>query len=551
MSPPDSMDLEVEDRKRGGISTVWIVPILAALIGGAVAWQSLSERGPEVEIRFTEAQGVRAGKTEIKHRDVVVGLVEDVSFGEGLEEVVVTARMEPEIEPFLGETTDFWIVSANVSGTNLTGLSTILSGAYIEVDWSRPPSSSRREFEGRDVPPLTPPGAQGRHVRLTSPDAGSASVGAPIYYRKLKVGQIESRELSEDFRQVTYTAFIEAPYDQLIGASTHFWNASGVTVVAGTDGLALKLESLQSLIAGGVAFDRIGLALSDAPLADDPVFPLYADREAAVDSRYSADEDENIFFMAKFEDSINGLEPGAPIEWQGIRIGTVADIVLNVGAEPSEAFIYVVLSLEPNRIGASDETLEAGLAGLNRWVESGMRVQLASGNILTGRKLVRFVDGVGVEKAEIDFSATPYPELPTAPGGLGAAQQNVEDIIETVSDLPLDQLFGAAITLLNDADALLANPDTQQLPGDLSNALEALGAAAVNIDEASQNLPRLIDNLNQIAMAGETTLSGLSPDSELYVDLTRAVGDLRDAARSLAALSSRLEENPNALITGR
>lgn len=541
---------EIEKQSRGGISVVWIVPIIAAVIGGAVAYRSLANQGPLVEIEFAAAKGIAADKTEIKHKDVVIGLVEDVRFAEGLESVIVSARLDPEIEPYLGDTTDFWVVSANVSGTNLSGLSTLLSGSYIEVDWSGPPNERRREFDGLEKQPLTPPSAEGRHLIMRSARAGSVNVGSPVYFRGIEVGRVESRELSDDNRYIEYSVFIEAPHDQLVSRATHFWNVSGVSVETNTEGLAVNFASLQSLLSGGVEFGNIGPDISNTPIPEDFLFTLFDDREAAIENQFTNPDEAGVQFMVTFDDSVGGLEPGAPVEWQGIRIGTVNDLSLDLTGDPGSNIVNVIIELQPSRIGLAFSTIEEAQASIQDWVTSGMRVRLATGNILTGRKLIRFVDGIGDDAVQLNFD-DPIPRLPTAPSNINAITQDAEQLVQNLAELPLDELVVAAVRLLDNTNALVANPDLQSLPRELNSTLSSFDSVAGNLSVASQNLPALIDNLNLIANAGESTLSGLSPDSQLYVDLSGAVRDLRDAARSLSALAARLEEQPNSLITGR
>ncbi|MEM6558035.1 MAG: MlaD family protein, partial [Pseudomonadota bacterium] len=414
MSDTDFEAPDIKSERGGGISVVWVVPIIAALIGGAVAYRSLANQGPRVEIEFEAAKGISAGKTEIKHKDVVIGIVEDVKFAEGLERVIVSARLDLEIEPYLGDTTDFWVVSANISGTNFSGLSTILSGSYIEVDWSGPPTQSLRTFDGLEKQPLTPPSAEGRHLKMRSSRAGSVNVGSPVYFRGIQVGRIESRELSSDNRAIEYALFIEAPHDELVSRTTHFWNVSGISLETNTDGLAVNFASLESLLGGGIEFGDIGIDVSNAPLSEDYVFQLFDDQEAAIENQFTNPEEAGVQFMVAFEDSVAGLEPGAPVEWQGIRIGTVNDLRLDLDVSPGANIVNVIIELQPSRIGLAFDNVEEAQASIQDWVTSGMRVRLATGNILTGKKLIRFVDGVGTDPFRVNF-ADPVPRLPTAP----------------------------------------------------------------------------------------------------------------------------------------
>jgi len=544
-------ELTVESGRRGGVSVVWIVPIIAAALGGTVAWQSLANRGPLVEISFEEAKGIKAGKTEIKHKDVVIGVVEDVAFASDLENVVVTARLAPELEPFLGDTTDFWVVSANISGTDLSGLGTILSGSYIEVDWSSVPTQKLRQFKGLSVQPISPPSAEGRHVSLRSLRAQSVDIGSPIYFRGIQVGRVESRFLHEDFRSVGYTAFVEAPYDVLVNQDTNFWNVSGLRVDASTDGLSVNFASLDALISGGVEFGNDGLGVMPSNLEEGHVFTLYENLEAAQESEYSDPEEPGFRFMVSFSDSIAGLEPGAPVNWQGIRVGTVQDLQLDFSEDSENAAINVVIEIQPKRVGIEFEELGDAQQSIQAWVDSGMRVRMASGNILSGKKFIQLVDAIGEESFAVDFSQAPYPTLPTAPSNFDAIAEDAEELVQNLAELPLDDLITAAVLLLENTNALVANPEMQELPSDLNATLASFEGLAVNLQEASANLPEFVDRLNRLADVGELALAGVSPDSELYVDLAGAVRDTRDAARSLAALAALLEDNPNALILGK
>ena len=243
MSDRSISEPEVEVIEGGGISKVWIVPIVALCVAVLVVWQSMSEQGPLVEIRFQKGHGITAGKTEVRYADVVVGLVESISLSPDLSQVIVEARLERFMTPYLGETTQFWVVKADFSGAGVSGLGTLLSGAYIEAGWETQPTEMRREFEGLNRRPLTQPGSAGRHFELTAPTAGSVSIGAPVFYRNLPVGQIEAVSMKEDFSAVTFTAFVEAPYDQLLNDTTRFWNVSGFDIDAGFDGLRLHFNS--------------------------------------------------------------------------------------------------------------------------------------------------------------------------------------------------------------------------------------------------------------------------------------------------------------------
>jgi paraquat-inducible protein B len=542
----------VETSPTRRFSFVWLVPLFAAIVGGAVAWQTYSSQGPLVEIVFDEAPGLEAGKTQIRHKNIVVGMVEDVSLTENFDRIKVTARINRDVAQFLGETTEFWVVSARIDGTRISGLSTLLSGSFIEMNWSGKPKKKSREFTGLERPPLTPPGTPGRRLTLRADTAGSLNVGSPIYFRQLKVGRIESRQLSEDARSVVFSAFIDAPYHEQLTSAVRFWNVSGIDVTAGSEGLKLHIESAEALLAGGLAFGSIDHDLAKPISTDNAQFNIFADRKAAEESIFQDDDDDKYRFIAEFEESVGGLKADAPIEWDGIRIGKVLDVVYEPDLESgTNDRHYAILQFQPARLGLSDVAAEDVRQGIATWVERGMRVQLASGNILTGAKKIQLTLKPEAEAAVVDFDAKPYPSLPAVPSDLQAVAQNAEQLVKNLSELPLNELVVSATRLLKDADRLVSDPKLSEVPGELSTSLKAFAQLAKSLDTASADFPKLLKNLNALTGRADTVLQGVSPDSEIYVELSSAVRDLKSAAHSIAELAQRLETSPNSLIFGR
>ena len=348
-----------------------------------------------------------------------------------------------------------------------------------------------------------------------------------------------------------YTAFVEEPYAGLIDQNSRFWNVSGVSFTSGADGIAIQISSLSSLVSGGIAFGQIGTAPTDRQDEFSGPFSIFHNRADAEESLYTAPAQTAYSFTLVFEESVNGLDPGAPVEWQGIRIGTVSDLQLNLAERDSGETVKVIIELQPSRLGLSFENSDEAMISLEEWVRSGMRVRVATGNILTGKKLIRFVDEIGGDGEGIDFSAKPFPQLPTALSELDAAADNAEVFLATLADLPLDELIDAMVRVLDSANTIIADPELSRLPSELNQTLTSFDRVAISLDTASRDLPSLINNINAIANAGELTLSGLTPESELYIDLASSIRELRDASRSLSALAARLEEQPNALIMGR
>lgn len=512
-------------------SVIWLVPVFAALLAAIVAYNARQELGPLVEIRFATAGGVKAHDTTIRYKDVVVGEVEEVSFSEDLNEVVVHARLEKSMAPHIGETTRFWIVSARVDGTQVSGLNTLLSGSYIEMDWVGQPTERVREFTALPNPPLTKPGTPGRRVTLISENGGSLNVGSEILYRQLSAGRIESRDLSADGQQVVFTAFVDAPFDEYLTPQTRFWNVSGFDVSTGANGVSLNVESLSALVSGGIAFGTLNGLSGETVDRDGATYSIFANRFDAEESFFQFEGQEEFRYKVAFSEPIGGLQPGAPITFEGITVGRVVDVVVEVDRSiigpPS---LYAIVQFDPGRL-TDDEVDPAEfrqlIAGL---VDLGMRVQLVSGNLLTGSLSMRLTIFDDAEPAVVDFTKEPYPSLPTAASEITALTRNFEDLLASLAQLPLEELILTATQLLRSGEMLLSDPSVKALPEDV--ALLAKAITSLSTD-------------------AQATLQGLSPDSRLYLELTEATHELENAARSISRLADRLEEQPNSLITGR
>ncbi len=545
-----SPTVETHKKSKARISPVWIIPAIAILLGISVLAKSFTNRGPLVEIEWEKGYGITAEKTLVKHKGIPVGVVEEVTFDEEMKNVIVKARLDPEMRPYLGETTTFAVFSAQIRGTNFQGLNTLLSGPYIQMAWSEKPTKSLRKFEGLDTPPMTPPDAKGSRIALHAPEAGSIGIGTPILFRNMNVGRVESREIADDLRSVEYKAFINEPYNRILNADTKFWNISGLKVRAGTRGVKVELASFNTLLSGGIAFSNIDNIFSQNGPSGDLRYTIFENHEAAVDSQYQEVAGEGYLLMSYFT-TLEGLEEGAPLLWEGIRIGTVRKVVADVYNATSKYALYAIYEVQPERLGLGDMSAEEVREGFNEWISGGMRAQLASTNILTNKKVIKLVKTDGMDGKIFDEVHQPHPLVPSIPNEVSEIADNLGEITDKISKLPLDELIESAINLLNHTDNLVKQPSTQALPSDLSETLNSVTALARDLDQAVENLPMLITSLNDMADTGEAALAGISPNSELYVDLSLAIRDLRETARSLSALSRRLELEPNSIITGR
>jgi len=540
------------DRRRQ-LPAIWLLPIVAALVGVYLAWVTLSEKGPTITISFQTADGLEAGKTLIKHKDVVLGTIRSIALSQDLSHVEVKAEMTRQATRHLRQGTRFWAVRPRLSAGGVSGLSTIISGAYIELDPG--PGESARNFTGLEEPPVVQSDVPGTEFLLTADRIGSIAAGSPIYLRDVQVGQVAGYESADLEAGVRIHAFVRAPYDRQVFAGTRFWNASGVSLTTGPDGVKLQLESLQAVLAGGIAFDTPTTARTGAPAKAGASFPLYKDETSVEEAQYTV----RLPYLVYFDGSVGGLAPGSPVEWGGIKIGRVTDVRLQYDAAAARVRIPVVIELEPQRVdvigGDPDRHASEPLAPL---VRGGLRAQVKTENLLTGQMAVALDMYPDAAPAELGMGDR-YPVIPSVPGQVDSALRSINSILDRLSALPLDQLVTQANATLKSFETLAASPEMKEsmrsLAGALSSAQQLLRQANTDLGPAMQKLPPILDTAQQAVRQLNGTLGsidqGYGADSTFKRDLTRLMGQVEDTLRSFRDLSDYLEQHPEALVRGK
>jgi paraquat-inducible protein B len=509
MTPEDSdrrsvAEAVVATRRRPSI--VWLVPLVAALVGGFVAWRTFSERGPEIEIEFKNADGLEAGKTKVKYKDVEVGLVETITLKPDLSGVVCSARMVKGSEEYLTDKTQFWVVKARLSGAQVSGLGTLFSGAYIGLDPGRE-GRKTRHFRGLDEPPIITTDQPGRYFVLHSRGAGSIEVGSPVYFRRIDVGEVVSSGLDPSGDFVTVRVFVHAPYDDLVKNETRFWKVSGIHASMTAAGAEVNIESVQALLVGGIAFETPREEDKAPPAPDGSVFDLYQSLAATEQPIYT----DKRYFLLYFDQSVRGLSVGAPVEFRGIQVGEVHDVRIEFEPATQQFRIPVLIAIEPERFGlfGAQDPAERR-AAIERVVQRGMRAQLQSGNLLTGQLLVAFDFHKDARPAEVVWSE-PYPQLPTIP-------------------TPLEQLTSSVTRLAAELEKVPYGRIAKSLDQTLEATRTTLAAAE-----------RTLQSANDL----------VAPESSTTVELQRALVQLGDAARAIGLAADQIERQPDSLLFGR
>ncbi|WP_104203526.1 intermembrane transport protein PqiB [Billgrantia saliphila] len=517
------------------LSPIWIVPIVAVLIGLWLVYDNYRSRGPVITLTMSSAEGIEAGSTLIKTRNVEVGRVERVQLSEDLSHAVITARMSPEAEPMLTEGSRFWVVKPRIGREGISGLGTVLSGAYIQLE----PGGGEpgvREFQVSDQPPVAPADAAGLRVNLISQLGNSLRAGDPVTYQGYTVGRVEEVDFDPDSRRMNQRIFIESPYDRLVTENTRFWSASGVDLRLDADGFRVNVESLEALLGGGVTFGVPDDLPRGRPVENDTNFNLYADEESARQGTFN----RYLEYVLLVEDSVRGLSRGAPVEFRGVRIGTVAAVPWQFTAsQPNtrEGFaIPVLIRIEPQRLGIENQEID-----LEEWDERfhrlfgrGLRASLKSGNLLTG---AMFVDINFYREEAEDYTAATFSErdvFPTTSTGFAQIEAQVTSLLEKLNALEIEPLLAGLDRNLATSEAMLN--EVRELSESLQEVLD---------DPGTRNLP---SNLNDSLEALRETLEGLSPDSNAYRELTSAAERLERLMRDLQPVTRTLNENPRALL---
>jgi paraquat-inducible protein B len=540
---PDLSDLPQADvQSKRQISIVWLIPIVAVLIGGWLAYKGLSEKGPVVTISFESAEGLEAGKTKVRYKDVQVGLVDSIRFNADLSRVLVTAEFVKEAAPHLTENTKFWVVRPRVTASGVSGLGTIFSGAYLGMDPGKPGNPARR-FKGLEIPPVITTGMPGREFILQAKTLGSLDVGAPVYYRQIQVGQVIGYELDKDAHHITIKIFINAPHHKLVEKNTRFWNASGIDLQLDAGGFKLNTESLISIMMGGIAFDTPTSLEAGGPAGVDQVFRLYETRSSIFERTYT----EKRYYILHFEGSIRGLTVGAPVEFRGIRIGQVADIKPQWDYEKLSPKITVLVETEPQRWEALSEGVDSR-EELDMLVAKGLRAQLKTGSLLTGQLYVEVDFYADAPSAQVKYDGQ-FPELPTIPAPLQLMTARVSSLLSKVETVPIEKIGKDLEATLENVKNITASAEIIQAVRALNQTLQETRELAQNLNQnVAPNITATLDQAQQTLVSVEGTLG---KDAPLQYELREALEELGDAARSLRVLLEYLERHPDALIFGK
>jgi paraquat-inducible protein B len=514
-------------RSKWRMQLVWLVPLVAVLIAGWLAVQSIMQKGPIITISFTTGEGIEAGKTKIKFKNVDIGTIKSVELSDDHKTVLASAEMSRSASSMLVDDTRFWVVRPRISGGTVSGIGTLLSGSHIGMDVGTA-QQARRDFVGLESPPVLASGAPGREFVLKSGNIGSLDIGSPVFFRRLQVGQIVSYALDPDGAGMTLHAFINAPYDKYVTNDTRFWHASGVDVTLDTTGVKVNTESLVSILIGGLAFENAPDTTNKTEAEARHQYELFVDRAEAM-KQHDTIVDK---YVLDFKESVRGLTVGAPIDFRGIVIGEVSAIRTHFDPARKEFSIPVEVSIFPERLVASDDsgassarTSSERKAIADDLISKGLRAQLRTASLLTGQLYIAIDFFPSAPKATVDWSEK-TPQLPTVPGNLQGLQDSITSLVAKLNKIPFEGISQDLRKTLADASTLMNTINKDVAP----EAKAALAEAREALTSANR---------------------ALQSDSPLQQSTAETMRELSRTAASFRSLAEYLERHPEALLRGK
>jgi paraquat-inducible protein B len=512
-------------------SLIWLIPVVAALVGIFLVARILIDRGPEIVLTFKTAEGLEAGKTAVKYKDVQIGVVQSLRLAHDRSHVRVTLQLNKDANAFTAQDTRYWVVRPRLDTSGISGLSTLLSGAYIGAD-AGTSEESAKEFTGLEVPPIVTRDASGKQFLLRAPDIGSLDVGSPVYFRRIKVGQVAAYELNDDGRGVTLRVFVNAPYDKFVGGNSRFWQASGLDMRLNASGITLRTQSLATILLGGIAFGAP--ENENGPVAgENTAFALAEDEGAAMKPPDGPAET----VLLHFNQSLRGLSPGAPIDFRGVVIGEVKSIGIQFDRDEREFRMPVVATVYPDRLrsrkpGETEESRVVQRQRLRFLIGKGLRAQMRTGNLLTGQNYIAFDFFPNAPKVTIDVDKDTV-EMPTMQNSLDELQAQVQEIVTKVNKVPFEQIGSDMRTALATLNKTLVS--AEQLTRTLNN-------------DVSPEITAAMKDARKTINSAERTLA---QDSPLQQDMRQTLQELTRAAGSVRVLTDYLERHPESLLRGK
>ncbi len=545
-------------RRTRRVSVIWIIPLVAVAIGAYLAWDTLSKEGPTITVTFDTGEGLQPGQSQLKFKEIVFGTVKSLELAPDHSHVIVTIATTSHAKPLLTDTTVFWVVKPRLFAGNISGLETLLSGSYVGMLPGATAGKPQHKFIGREDPPILTEHVPGHTFFMKAKRLGSISLGSPVYYRDISVGEVLGWDFADMAEYVTIHAFVRAPYDSYVNDQTRFWNASGLSVKLAGTGVEVQMESLKALLLGGIAFETPEQEANAklASLDNNHVFPLFADRQTAENASYTT----KIPLVSNFPGSVSGLARGSEVTMHGLVVGHVTDVRLAFDRANDKVLAPVRYDLEPERVlGVGVHAFKTPQEGIGALLKQGLRATLQSASLITGQQQVALDFLPNAPPVEVTMKDG-YFVLPSAEGGgFAGLAASATELLNKVNTLPFDQIGKDLEGLLKSTNNLVSGPQLRQALNSLAATLATTETFTRNLNTGTapafkqlpamtNELQKTLGNTNKLLVSLDT---GYGDNTKFNRDLERLLVQTNDALSSLRALTDLLARHPEALIKGR
>lgn len=515
-----------EKKSRWKPLLIWLIPLIALLIALSLAVKALLSHGPTIDVSFRTAEGLVAGKTTVRYKQVDIGVVRQIDLSDDRSHVIARIDLRKGASNFAAKDSRFWVVRPRIGTSGVSGIDTLLSGSYIEVDGGKS-AEDKFEFTGLEVPPVISSDVPGKVFFLNADDLGSLDIGSPIYYRRINVGQITAYKLSDDGKNVELQTFIRAPYDKFVTTDARFWQASGIDVTLNASGFNLDTQSLASIVAGGIAFG-IPESSHATTAANHSRFNLW---DSKGDALKEPDGQPRGVIMY-FDHSLRGLTVGAPIDFMGIEIGNVKSVNAEFYDHYKQIRMRVEAVIYPSRV-ENGQALNPNSEIFKDFIEHGWRAQMRTGNLLTGQNYIALDKFPKAKPATLQILSDDRVVIPTTPTELSGLQAQVSQIADKLTKFPLVEIGQDVRKTLNNMNTAIESTDklVKQLDGKVAPGLQAT-----------------LDDVRKTVRSSESILSS---DAPLQQDVRKALQQMTRAAASLQLMSDYIEQHPESIIRGK
>ncbi|MEO7109352.1 MAG: MlaD family protein [Polyangiaceae bacterium] len=547
---------EASTKVHGRFSPLWLIPIVAAALVIYLGVHSITSEGPTITLTFKTAAGLVAGQTQVHYKDVNLGTVNDVVLASDYSHVIVKVQLNGEARELVTDHARFWVVRPRFGAGGLAGitngLETLVSGAYIQVDPGTPGGKKQRDFTGLEDPPSVRSDQPGRTFVLHSKHLGSLSAGAPIFFRDITVGEVLGYDIGDGAGDITLRIFVSSPYDKFVHADTRFYNASGLSVGMGADGLKIELESIQALLSGGIAFEARPHTDTEPASAENQVFTLYDDKASADAAQYT----KNYHFVTYFETSIEGLSRASSVQIFGVQVGTVRDIAIVYDAANAHMRVRVAFDVQPERVtpDKSDDDITPDV--MQKLVAKGLRVVLDSPSLITGQKVISLQYVPGSKKTEVGFEGDAMV-VPSQAGGLDGITSALSDVAAKLDKIPFEEIGNNVNETLITLNKTVGGPDMKnalaQLSQTMTQAKDLVTKANAGATPLLQRLPAIAEQMQQAVERANAAFgaNGYGENSDMHHGLQQLLSEATDTARSVRLLADFLDRHPESLLQGR